>query len=139
MPSEKHIRKSGIEILRFIGIFMVVSIHATGLIQDISVNQIGRIATKWVNTYGNLGVSIFIIISGYFGVKRDWRKMLRLELKVIFYSVCASILMRLIWPLDYPRSVILPLLERSVMPVVTKNTGTTAVICVCCYLRLILT
>jgi len=121
MEQKIQVRKSGVEILRLIGIFMVVSIHATGLIEGIALNRVGSTVTRMINIFGNLGVSAFILISGYFGVKRDWKKMLKLEIKVIFYSVCTTVLMRLVWPMDHSRSVILPLLERSVMPVVTRK------------------
>lgn len=114
-------RSSGIELLRIIGIFMVVSIHATGLISGWKFNDIGITTNKIINCFGNLGVSFFIIISGYFGVTRNWRKMASMEFMVIFYSVCMAVLTRLIWPEDYPRSLILELLEKSVMPVVTRK------------------
>lgn len=114
-------RSSGIEILRIIGIFMVVSIHATGLVSGWNVNSVGAVTTRLINCFGNLGVPFFIIISGYFGVTRNWRKMLNMELMVIFYSVCMAVLSRLIWPEDYPRSVILELTEQSVMPVITRK------------------
>lgn len=114
-------RSSGIEILRIVGIFMVVSIHATGLISGWDVNSVGKVTTRLINCFGNLGVPLFIIISGYFGVKRNWKKIMSMELMVIFYSVCVAVLMRLIWPEDYPRSQILELLEKSVMPVLTRK------------------
>lgn len=119
--SKKTERMSGIELLRILGIFMVVFIHATGLIQEIPVNSVGAVATRIINCMGNLGVPAFILISGFFGVKRNWKKMMTLEMKVILYSVCTTVLLRLVWPMDYPRSVILPLLEQSVMPVVTRK------------------
>lgn len=119
--AQQTIRKSGVEVLRILGIFSVVFIHATGLIQGIPMNQVGDEATRIINCFGNLGVTSFILISGYFGVKRDWKKMLMLEIKVILYSVFTSVLLRLVFPLEYSRSEILPLLEQSVLPVVTRK------------------
>lgn len=114
-------RKSGIELLRILGIFCVISIHACGIIENLPVQGAGAETVRLLNCLGNVGVSIFILISGYFGVKRDWLKIIRLELMVVFYSVCAAVLMRLVWPQDYPRSEILLLLEQSVLPVLTRK------------------
>lgn len=114
-------RKSGFELLRLIGIISVVMVHAGALVEGMETNAIGTRTICLLGVFGNLGVSFFVLISGYFGVRRDWKKIIRLELMVIFYSVCTSVLVRLVWPEDYPRSVILPLLEQSILPVVTRK------------------
>lgn len=40
-----------------------------------------------INSLFNTGVSIFVLISGYFGINNSLRKYLRLEMEVLFYSI----------------------------------------------------
>lgn len=41
----------------------------------------------FINSIGNIGVSCFILISGYFGVKLKWERFLQIIILTTFYSV----------------------------------------------------
>lgn len=49
-----------------------------------------------INSLFNTGVSLFMLISGYFGVKSSFRKLLKLYLEVLFYSVLSSIIISMV-------------------------------------------
>jgi surface polysaccharide O-acyltransferase-like enzyme len=44
-----------------------------------------------INSIFNTGVSIFVLISGYFGINKTIKKILQLEMAIIFYSVLSTI------------------------------------------------
>lgn len=114
-------RNSGLELLRIIAILMIICIHAFGLVQGIRVNQVGKETTRIVNCICNMGVSCFMLISGYFGVKRDWRKIARLEIMVIFFSFCTTALLAVAFPEVYHGSELLELLIKSCIPVISRK------------------
>lgn len=114
-------RNSGLELLRIIAILMIICIHAFGLVQGIKVNQVGKETTRIVNCICNMGVSCFVLISGYFGVKRDWKKIIRLELMVIFFSFCTTALLAVVFPEIYQGSELLELIIKSCIPVISRK------------------
>lgn len=114
-------RNSGLELLRIVAILMIICIHAFGLVQGIKVNQVGKETTRIVNCICNMGVSCFVLISGYFGVKRDWRKIIRLELMVIFFSFCTTALLAAAFPETYQGSELLELIIKSCIPVISRK------------------
>lgn len=114
-------RNSGLELLRIIAIFMIICIHAFGLVQGIRVNQVGKETTRIVNCICNMGVSCFVLISGYFGVKRDWKKIARLEIMVIFFSFCTTALMAAAFPEVYCGGELLELVIKSCIPVISRK------------------
>lgn len=84
-------RNSSIEVLRLFAIFGIVIMHVNGpLLSDaFGINSI------WIqieNSIFNCGVSVFVLISGYFGIRRTSFKILLLELSALFYSLVASLL-----------------------------------------------
>lgn len=78
-------RNSSVELLRLISIAGIVSLHSFVFFNNIS--GINRIYGVVINTIFNMGVSIFMLISGYYGMKFSIEKFLKLELMTIFYSV----------------------------------------------------
>ena len=85
-------RNSNFEILRIIAMFLIIAHHFA-------------VHTNWMNgttavvkafqVGGKLGVNLFVLISGYFLVsgKFKFKKLIRLVLEVMFYSVGIYLLM----------------------------------------------
>ncbi len=86
-------RNSNIELLRIISMIMIIISHYTthNTINNSSLDiGINRFILECC-TLGNLGVVIFLIITGYFSIKREntfnSQKFILLILQVLFYSI----------------------------------------------------
>ena len=61
-------RNSSIEILRILAMLGIVIMHTNGTVMEHSVGW-NQIWTQIENGIFNAGVSIFVLISGYFGIR----------------------------------------------------------------------
>lgn len=84
-------RNSSIELLRLLCIFGILMMHAFAGIDTASspLNTAGHVL---VNSLFNTGVTCFILISGYFGIRFSLEKLVQLDLMVIFFSVSGTLL-----------------------------------------------
>ena len=82
------LRLSNIELLRIGAIFMIVMMHGIGYALH-SPNELNRIGVTVINTFGNMGVTIFMLISGYFGIHFKWSRLFLLWVTALFYSIMA--------------------------------------------------
>ena len=85
-------RNSSIETLRLILIIGIVVMHMNGTMMasdDSSVN----IWLYIVNGFCNISVSVFVLISGYYGVNGDLKKILMYESKLLEYSLLSSLIL----------------------------------------------
>lgn len=88
-------RSSNFEILRIISIIMIVFCHFAshgGFNFENSDLSLNRIWLYLIEMGGNIGVNIFVIISGYFLINNrnklfDLKKILKLWGKIFFYSI----------------------------------------------------
>ena len=58
---------------------------------DTSVSLLNTEIHVLVNSIFNMGVTCFILISGYFGIRFDFKKLIRLDLMIIFFTVFGTI------------------------------------------------
>ncbi len=88
---EKHVkseRKSNIELLRIIAMLCIISFHyvykSGYVVENLSVNSF-IVKVFWL--FGELGVNLFILITGYFMVngRFSFKKLIYLILEVNFY------------------------------------------------------
>ena len=86
-------RNSSIEMLRIVCLVMIFWMHAA----DSGVaNGIGAWIDIAVAVIGNISVSCFILISGYYGIRLDVKKMMHLECMLLFYS-WTGLLFQYVW------------------------------------------
>ena len=81
-------RLSNIELLRIVSILLIVVMHMVGCVLGTS-NEWNRLVLTGINAIGNMGVTVFMLISGYFGIHFRWSKLLILWLTALFYSLIA--------------------------------------------------
>lgn len=86
-------RNSGMELLRILSLFMIFWMHGAASAYG---NRFGEIAGILISVIGNMGVACFILISGYYGIKLSIKKMMHLDLMLIFFS-WLSLLMQFVW------------------------------------------
>lgn len=113
-------RDSNMEALRIIAIFMILYIHAFGLISGMGYTEFGKNVTRLANAVCNTGVSCFILISGYYGITFRWKKLIRMEWMVIFYSLGMTLLGAAFFPETMTDSVF-ELLVKSCIPAASRK------------------
>ena len=86
----KKERNSSIEILRILAMLGIVIMHTNGAVMEHGSGT-GFVWTQIENGIFNAGVSIFVLISGYFGIRRSAQKLIELELTVILYAVLSAL------------------------------------------------
>lgn len=96
MKNEMIKRNTGLDLLRIIAMFMILTIHFGGW--GGAVNSLARdnVNYYWflpVYFIGQTGTVIFFVLSGYFLHEVNWKKMNTLHNKVCFYSVGLYILL----------------------------------------------
>lgn len=79
-------RNSSIELLRIICVFGIIFMHTIAYGGN-ELSESNRYLLIFVNCFTNLGVTCFMLISGYFGVKFNLEKLIKLDLMIIFYSI----------------------------------------------------
>lgn len=89
MPKHSTVQKernSSLEILRLICIFHVVFWHSAGpYLNQISGSNLGDALI--INAITNNTNLIFMLISGYFGIRFNLEKLIKLDLCIIFYDL----------------------------------------------------
>ncbi len=90
---EKTGRNSSIELFRILCLFLIFWMHGASSFAGDGINAWLSIVA---DSIGNIGVSCFILISGYFGVKWNGRKMIRLDLMLMFYC-WIGLAFRFVW------------------------------------------
>ena len=92
---EKKERKSNFEILRILAMVLIISYHFV-FHSNYNYGAINAhdfiLRAFWL--FGEIGVNLFMLISGYFMVhsKFSWKKVIRLVLEVNFYYIIGVIL-----------------------------------------------
>lgn len=88
-------RNSRIELLRIGAMLLIVVLHFiqnddrfSYVLSDHSFNSACLIGLK---LFANIGVSIFALITGFFGISPSYRKLFALVFKTWFYSVCITL------------------------------------------------
>lgn len=79
-------RNSSFELLRIISILGIMYMHSLGVIEQ-NLSSSTAILRMASDSLFNVGVSCFILISGYFSIRLEWKKLIRLDLMVIFYDI----------------------------------------------------
>jgi hypothetical protein len=84
-------RQSNFELLRIMCIFGIICMHLFGEINN-TLKDLTVFESLLINTFFNSSVSCFILLSGYFGIKKDFKKIIELDLLVVFYSVVSFLI-----------------------------------------------
>lgn len=83
-------RNSSFELLRLLCIYGIIVMHIFGSTAP-GMSTSNTTAHVLVNSIGNVGVTCFVLISGYFGIRFDLKKLIRLDLMVIFFTLLGTL------------------------------------------------
>lgn len=83
---QKKERSSNFELLRIISIIFIVLMHVANMIVPETQSAANREVVVFINSITNTGVSLFILLSGYFGITFKKNRLLDIVFLVWFYS-----------------------------------------------------
>ena len=117
----ENVRNSNHELLRIIAMYMIVFIHANMYLSDFCTGAIGRFFNGFVNGVCNIGVSCFILISGYYGMKFSVQKLVKMECMMIIYSILETVILCVVVPEQMQGVALLEQFVKSLFPFVSRK------------------
>lgn len=114
-------RASNIEVLRIICMYMIVMIHANMYLSYFCKGWTWSIYNGAVNGICNIGVTCFILISGYFGMDFKLKKLLKMEIMMIGFSVLETVILCITMPETMSGVALLEQLVKSFFPFITRK------------------
>lgn len=118
---EKITRNSNHELLRLVAMYMIVLIHANMYLGRFCTGNIWNVCNGMVNGICNIGVSCFILISGYYGVRFTVRKFVKMECMMITYSLLETAVLYVMLPEQMQGAALLEQLAKSCLPFITRK------------------
>lgn len=118
---EKKVRNSNHELLRIISMYMIVFIHANMYLNYFVKGSGSVFFNGVVNGICNIGVTCFILISGYYGVKFDIRKLVKMECMMITYSLLETVILYIALPERVQGAALLEQIIKSFLPFITRK------------------
>lgn len=95
-------RNSNLEVLRIVSMLFIILNHYSGEVPWKNINSVGNIAAMsymFYKPFGQIGVDIFVLITGYFLSQKvnepfsnSVKRALRVWLEVLFYSLLLLII-----------------------------------------------
>ena len=80
-------RQSNFELLRIVLMLLIIAGHVTmysGKLKDLGTTD--YYLTNFLRSFTMVAVNAFVLLTGYFGTKRNWKKLMKLDLRVCFYT-----------------------------------------------------
>ena len=103
----QKLRNSNIELMRIVAILFVIShhflLHGMNIWEDMSWNNFTLLA---LDSSFYIAVNVFILISGYCGIRFEWKKILRLYLLTAFIAGLCSVVHMCVDKLPLSRNII---------------------------------
>lgn len=114
-------RNSNHELLRLIAMYMIVRIHTNMYLYQFYTGNLSSVFSGAINGICNTGVSCFILISGYYGVRFDFKKLVKLECMMISYSLLETGVLCFLFPEQMKGVVLLEQAVKSVLPFISRK------------------
>lgn len=80
-------RLSNFELLRIVSILLILTMHSLSQVQVSELSTFNVYLSHVVSSIGNIGVSCFVLISGYFGIKFKLQRFVQLAFLTTLYTV----------------------------------------------------
>lgn len=90
-----RIRQSNFELLRLLSMLMVMICHAVGYINETDLSGIDGVLRLAINQLAFVCVNVFVMISGWFGIKATFKGACSLLFQVIFLAVLCLVVFAL--------------------------------------------
>ena len=100
-------RISNIELLRITCMMMVLACHANGYINEIDLVGVHGALRLLVNQFILICVDVFVMISGWFGIKASWKGAGKLLFQVLYITLlCVAVFLILGLPVSFRRDIL---------------------------------
>lgn len=82
-----------VNLLRIVLMLLIIAGHITMFSgKQSTLGTADYYITNFLRSFTTVAVNAFVLLTGYFGTKRNWRKLLKLEVRVCFYTWTAFII-----------------------------------------------
>lgn len=115
------VRNSNHELLRILAMYMIVFIHANMYLGNFCEGRVWSFCNGAVNGICNIGVSCFILISGYYGIRFNFKKFIKMECMMITYSLLETAVLYAVLPERMEGAALLEQLVKSFLPFITRK------------------
>ena len=100
-------RQSNFEFLRIVCMLMVLVCHAVGYVQEQDLVGVQGVLKLLLSQFCLVCVNVFIMISGWFGIKASWKGVGKLLFQVLYITLlCAVVFLILGLPVSFRRDVL---------------------------------
>lgn len=117
----KKDRDSNFEILRLIAMYMIVLIHTTSYSGLFCTGKNMAVCNGIINGICNIGVTCFILISGYYGIEFKVKKLVKMECMMISFSLLETVILYIIFPGQLQGAALLEQLVKSLLPFISRK------------------
>lgn len=114
-------RNSNHELLRLISMYMIILIHANMYLGSFYTGNLWHVFNGIINGVCNIGVTCFVLISGYYGIKFDFNKLVKLECMMISYSLFETGILYFLLPGQMRGTGLLEQLVKSLLPFLSRK------------------
>lgn len=114
-------RNSNFELLRLVAMFMIIFIHANMYLPYFCTGGYYTFFNGLVNGICNVGVTLFILISGYFGIQFKIEKLVKMECMMISYSLLETLMLFWMMPEEMRGVVLLEQIIKSCFPFISRK------------------
>lgn len=100
-------RQSNFELLRLIAMLMVMVCHAVGYVTEADLVGTTGVAKLAANQFCLVSVNVFVMISGWFGIKASWKGAAKLLFQVVFVALlCLGVFGLLGLPVSFTKDLL---------------------------------
>lgn len=100
-------RQSNIELLRLVSMLMIMVCHAIGYVQETDLAGIAGVSKLFVSQLCLVCVNVFVMISGWFGIKATWKGACSLLFQVVFLAtLCFAVFALLGLPVSFKKDML---------------------------------
>lgn len=117
----QKVRNSNLEMLRILAMYMIVFIHANMYLGHFCGGKTWILTNGIVNGICNIGVTCFILISSYFGLRFSLKKLLKMEAMMIGFSIIETVLICVFMPAQMQGAALLEQLVKTICPFITRK------------------
>ena len=101
------VRQSYFEFLRLVCMMMVLSAHAIGYVDETVLTASNGVWKTIFNQFFLVCVNVFVMISGWFGIKASWKGAGKLLFQVLYISMlCVTVFLILGLPVSFHRDIL---------------------------------